>query len=156
MTPFISEWLREVVADAIIANGDPRAEARENQWSFTMSPEQAASTTQEDLASFVEEIIQIKRLELSRRHLPRMLFYLWFDEMSGRLCFSITSQIDSEKLDFNCDVAPDATPGDILSSFLTSMYLAGIPFDDLTDSCRDENSEADTSTSALDVFVSVL
>ena len=155
MSDVLREWLEDVARDEITVSDDPRVEARENQWTFSISSEQALDVSIEDFVVFISDVLSVKRLEVEQRQLPAILFYLWFDQVSGRLCFSLTSGTDPAALDFQCMVNPSAELNDILALFLASKHFNGIPFDELTAdspvlSCADQVEQ----TAILDVFVS--
>ena len=62
------EWLPEVAADAVIVDpGDIAAEARGNQWSFSLTAEEAAVVTVADVEAFATGVADARRAWLAAR-----------------------------------------------------------------------------------------
>ncbi len=73
-------------------------------------------------------IQQLKASELSHG----LLFYVWFDEQAGNLNLNFITA-NHERLPFRADLEHVDSLDIILNEFLTSKYLEGIPFEDLSD-----------------------
>ncbi|NER17539.1 hypothetical protein GWK10_09980 [Spongiivirga citrea] len=59
-----------------------------------------------------------------------MIFYLWFDEQAGQIRFNLINENHS-KLPFTSKVEFAENQKIIISDFLESEYLNGIPFSEL-------------------------
>ena len=154
MSDVLREWLEEITGDEITICDDPQVEARDNQWTFSISSEQVLEVAIEDFTRFINDVLHVKRLEVERRQLPSLIFYSWFDQISGRLCFSFTSRTDPAKLDFKCIVNHRAKLSNVLEQFLTSKHLDGIPLEEFTEESPIPSiASQDDQTPNLDVFV---
>ena len=86
------DWLAEVAADGMIVDpGDIAREARENQWSFSLTAEMAVSVTIADLETFAAGVADVRRHWLSARRSAPMMLYWWHDGQAGQLRFSLVS-----------------------------------------------------------------
>lgn len=150
----LDEWLEEIGRDELTVCDDARFEARENLRTLSLSSLEASELSVDELVVFVSNVLELKRDELTCRSLPPMLFYLWFDDVSARLCFSVISTLDPAALDFRCWVNPEAELAPLLFQFLSSTHLEGIPIGELkaTDGSESDVSES-TEPTYLDVFV---
>ena len=124
------EWLAEVAADAVLVRpGDPDAEARGNAWSFALSPEQAAAVSVADAVAFAAGVADGRRAWLAAHAAGPMTLYWWHDEQAGLLRFGLVSAPGA--LPFGCAVAPAASLAAVVSEWLNSPTLHGIPWGDL-------------------------
>jgi len=132
MNALTSAWLHEVIGDHItITPNDINFEARENQWSFGVTPEDAAIMTIGDIEDFISAVVRARSDSLKIDGTPcgMMTFYCWFDEMASQLRFSIVSA-KRDALPFACDPVDTSLPS-IASAFLSSRFHDGIPWSDL-------------------------
>jgi hypothetical protein len=150
----LNEWYDDVARDTITISDDAQTEAARNMWGFSLTSAQARELSVSDLACFVNRIGEARAEQINRRRLSRMLFYLWHDEISGRLCFSLISLRRERSPEFRCAINATATLNTIVAEYLSSAYLNGIPASELVTT---ENPLASRSLSegerVLDVFV---
>jgi len=124
-------WLAEVADDTVVVCPDDiNAEARGNQWSFSLSPEQAAGVTVADVAVFAAGVAEGRRAWLAARGIGSMVLYWWHDTLAGQLRFSLVSQAHG-RLPFGCEVVPAASFAAVVSDWLGSPALHGIPWGEL-------------------------
>lgn len=131
-------WLAEVAADAVVVEPDDMmAEADGNLWSFSLTPEQAAAVTVDEVESFAAGVAEGRRSWHIAHHAGSMVFYWWHDLQAGQLRFSLVSASHGQ-LPFNCDVVPAESLATIVSAWLASPYLHGIPWSSLQPSSSKE------------------
>jgi hypothetical protein len=122
------QWLPDVVADAVIVDpGNIAAEARGNQWSFSITLEMAAAVSITDVEAFAAGVADARRAWLSVRGAGPMVLYWWHDEQAGQLRFSLVSAAHG-RLPFGCCVIPAQSFRVIAEEWLKSPYLDGIPW----------------------------
>jgi hypothetical protein len=132
------EWLAEVVADAVVVRPcDIDAEARGNLWSFSLSPEQAIAVSVTDVEMFAAEVTAGRRAWLVADAAGPMVLYWWHDAQSGQLRFSLVSAAHG-RLPFGCDVVPATSLAAVVSDWLGSRHLHGIPRSELLTLSPDE------------------
>jgi hypothetical protein len=126
------EWLQDAVCDSVTVSEDSSVEAQDNLWRFSLTKEQACELCVDEVLEFLENVIESRRQflihELDRQS---MLMYVWFDEMAGALCLCLSSSKECTALPFSCAIDPNAKLADIVSEFLGSSYLEGIPKSEL-------------------------
>lgn len=155
-SPF-DEWLPDVTADSITVNGDVDVEARQNMWSFSLTPDQIGTLKTDDVVQFIEAIITSRSEQINKRHLPKMVIYCWYDEMANQLRFSMVSVRNGVKLPFRCPVNSTDSITDVVSRYLTlggssrkwsecSPEDTGIAYE----------AEPDMIPKALDVYATIL
>jgi hypothetical protein len=121
-------WLPDVAADAVVVDpGNIAAEAHGNQWSFSITLEQAAAVSIADVEAFAAAVAEARRAWLSARGAGPMVLYWWHDEQAGQLTFSLVSAAHG-RLPFGCRVIPAASFRVVAQAWLTSPYLEGIPW----------------------------
>jgi hypothetical protein len=129
MNAKIAAWLSDVVGDdVVVAPADLCTEARKNQWSFSVTSEEATALSTSDIEAFVSAVVRARCDALLQHDVPRgtMTFYCWFDEMASQLRFSIVSA-KRDALPFSCDLV-HASLSSIASAFLGSRFHDGIPW----------------------------
>jgi hypothetical protein len=121
--------LAEVVQDEITisSSGDNvEVEARANQWSFSISPEQAKILQPYQIVHFITTIMEARE-DVLRRHKANhaMIFYCWFDDQAAQLRLSVVSAHHGI-LPFGCRLRYTTELGEIVDHFLRSPYHGGI------------------------------
>lgn len=130
MNPF-ANWLHEVASDAIVINPtDINNECHSNMWSFSLSPEQLATVTHEDIATFIRAVASARSRQLRNYQPGSMLFYCWHDDMAGQLRFSLVSGSHGF-LPFGCTVEVIHDLRRIIDSWLASPQNQGILWHEL-------------------------
>ena len=106
-------------------------EIKHNCWGFAAPPEIADQITTSDVLEFIQLVKENykKQLALSPLNID-LVFYLWFDEMAGHLCFNFINS-NHEKLPFGCKLRSANSAEAIISAYLQSNYLEGIPWSEL-------------------------
>ena len=122
----LAEWLAEVAADAVVVRPeDIEVEARANLWSFSLTPEQVAAVSADDVVNFAAGVAEGRRSWLSSRRAGPMVLYWWHDAQAGQLRFSLVSASHG-RLPFGCEVVPAASLAEVASDWLGSPSLHGI------------------------------
>ena len=92
-----------------------------------------------------------------------MVFYTWYDEMSGNFYFSIIPKncpklLPGQELPFGCTVNKVDQLEDIISNFVNDLYKGRIPMDELeeVDPSDDYVDEEDPKKYILDVWYKLL
>lgn len=105
-------------------------ESDTHMWALSLPIDSPTILTFKDLHEFLTMLVHNCKLQIPHGITP-IIFYLWFDEQVGHLCFNI---IDADKnaLPFGCDVILVDTADDIFETFLNSKVREGmIPFDEI-------------------------
>ncbi len=134
MNAILAAWLPDVIGDVVtVAPHDVGVEARENQWSFSLTADEAAGMAVQDVEDFILAVVHARSASLLQNPLPRggMTFYCWFDEMACQLRFSIVSA-KRDGLPFACTLK-ESPLSQIVSDFLTSNYHNGIPWSEFSE-----------------------
>lgn len=155
--------LQEVVDDPMFIGSsqeDLMREIETNMWRLSCSRAIAEQLTVEDLEAFFDDVVESRRAQLRASELEHgMLFYVWFDEQAGQLRFNLISDVHSE-LPFRCQTRRVSELGKVISQFLESRWLDGIPFEELEriEGFPDVEGlvESNVSETILDVFVTNL
>jgi len=147
--------LQEIIEDKMyIGNSieDLESETSQNMWSISMSQQLANEfTTVDEIKDFLCKVINKRSEQLSESNSKNgMIFYLWFDKLSGRLRFNLISDIHL-KLPFKCEIQTIEVIDSIINEFLTYPYHDGIPFEEATD--EDDENEVTKDATALHVFL---
>ncbi len=125
------EWLAEVSKDAVVIRPDNiGAEASGNLWTFSLSPEQVTVVSVADVEEFAAGVAGGRRTWLSAHRADPMVLYRWHDEQTGQLRFSLVSASHG-RLPFTCEVVPAASLAAVVSTWLGSRHLHGIPWSEL-------------------------
>ncbi|QNR25181.1 hypothetical protein [Croceimicrobium hydrocarbonivorans] len=116
-------------------------EIRNNLWGIGIDFETARQIQWEDLAVFLKKVIAARsqQVQQSDKNM-NLLFYLWFDEQAAKLCFNFINA-NHPQLPFKAQVLYTDDMSSILSDFLQSPYLDGIPWSDLKDQNEEQPSE---------------
>ncbi len=143
------ELVDEIRRDKITIGAE---ESQDNTWAVSLTTKQAASTSPDQVATFLEQAraAYAETATSAQRGTP-LRFYAWFDEMAGQLRFSVSS-VDPLPFGAPIRVVPQAR--EIGRQFLTSDYLDGIPWSELSEvGANDAFEEAGPTPQTLDVFV---
>ena len=98
------EWLAEVAADSVVVRPDDvDVEGCRNLWSFSLSPEQAAGVTVDDVCEFAAGVAAGRRAWLTASGAGPLTMYWWHDVQAGQLRFSLVSASHG-RLPFGCAV----------------------------------------------------
>jgi hypothetical protein len=148
----LNDWLADVAADAVeVRPGDINAEAQANLWSFSLSPEQAAAVSVDDVVRFVDQVVEARRGWLRDKG-AAMVNYWWHDAQAGQLRFSLVSA-GHQRLPFGVEVVQVPDVRQIISDWLASPYLHGIPFANLD---SEQTDRPEDRPAALAVWSTVL
>jgi len=103
-------------------------EARGNLRVFSTSQAEAATLQLQDVIQALHNIITAHAQQLLEQYgnTHPMVFYCWMDEQAGQLRFSLVSAFH-QKLPFSCTVKIVEQLADVVSAFLHSLYLDGVP-----------------------------
>ncbi|KRE50589.1 hypothetical protein [Paenibacillus sp. Soil522] len=150
---FLKE-LDEIVEDKMfIGNGieDLEEEISQNTWSISMSQQLANEFTVIEMRNFFCKVISNRGEQIGKSNCKNgMIFYVWFDWLSGRLRFNLITDIHT-KLPFKCKIERLENIDSVINEFLTYPYHDGIPFEEATDD--DEGIKEDTEVDPLNVFL---
>lgn len=103
-------------------------EIQENMWCLSFSHTMLKKITQKFLSKFWDRLIQAIREQCHQEHIQiPITVYLWFDELAGQLRFNTLSGRKKD-LPFGCTLRFVNDMQEIFNDFLTSPYLAGIPW----------------------------
>lgn len=132
-TEFLKE-LEEIVLDKLyIGNkqADQNLEIKNNTWSISVSNALLSTLTKNDFDVFFKKVVSNRSLQVKElKPEGKILFYLWFDEMSAQLKFCIASDFGLE-LPFGCRIELINSYEVIINDFLAFRYHDGIPLDEL-------------------------
>ena len=98
MNETLKVWLAELKENDLVC--DPlnvSNETKNNYWSFTFPEEDDVDASEAE--EFFEAIAALK----AEQCIGKMLFYVWYDEMSHHLCYCVAS-VSKEELPFGCTV----------------------------------------------------
>ena len=132
------EWLTEVAADAVVVRpvfvilvgcGNRGAGAR--------APEQAAIVTIADVVVFSNAVADGRRVWLSAHGARPMVLFWWHDTPAGQLRFSMVSAAHGQ-LPFGCEIVGASSLASIVSNWLRSKTLHGIPWSEFQEFSPDE------------------
>lgn len=138
-----AEYLRDldkfIIEPIFVGNGisDFEREISENMLAISISFEIAKECKVTDFLDFFERLIQNRRKQLEAYPDRRMLFYVWFDEQAAQLRLSLISA-EHKVPPFGAEIRLAALD-EIITDFLRSKYLAGIPLSEF--SIADPESE---------------
>ncbi|WP_204263115.1 hypothetical protein [Spongiivirga citrea] len=125
---------KEVIRDRIFittATDQLETEIESNCWSLSLSKEQAGFVSTHEFAALLDLIKQNRTEQLNNSDYDvNLIFYLWFDEQAGQIRFNLINENHS-KLPFTSKVEFAENQKIIISDFLESEYLNGIPFSEL-------------------------
>ena len=131
-------WLEEVSADEVVVDADEiREEAIGNLRYFSVTREEAAAVTLDDIDAFAAKVVDACRAQLLAQDAPPMVIYWWHDFQAGHLRFSMVSAAHG-RLPFGCRVIPAAGIRQIAEEWLSSPWLHGIDLSTLRCAPLDE------------------
>jgi len=109
-------------------------EAKENRWSFRVDLKYCNS---DDLKVFYQAIIDSRRKFLRENNITQgIVFYTWYNAMSGGFYFSIIPKnfknlLPGEEVPFDCIVNRVNSTDDLIEEFVNDKYKGSIPLDEL-------------------------
>jgi hypothetical protein len=153
----------EIIEDDIILSDEfnDLDEALKNRWSFGVD---LRYCTADDLKVFYEAIINSRRKFLKEKNIAQqMIFYTWYDGMSGNFYFSIIPQDwnklpPGKELPFGGIINKVESVDDIIEEFVNDKYKGVIPMDEFetVDSFEELDYEDYTSNFTLNVWSTTL
>lgn len=121
--------LQEIVTDKIYIGStieEIDKEISNNCWSISITQEQCNELKEEDFTDFFEKVINNRKGQIKdSKYNNGMIFYLWFEQQSGRLRFNLISDFH-KRLPFKCELI-EVNLNDIVTEFLKYKYHDGIP-----------------------------
>lgn len=155
--------LYEIIEDPIVLSTDAQEvdESRANQWSFGVSLKYCNA---HDIKSFYKSLINARTSYLLENNFhTKMIFYTWYDQMSGNFYFSIIPENWSklqpgQALPFGCTINKVNSLEKIISLFLKDKYKGVIPFEELKegDPSYETDEEEEARKNILDVWATIL
>lgn len=137
----LSEWLRDNAWDPIAACDDMMDEANHNMHRLFLSTEDAKAISVADICKAFNIYSDIMKSKLVDNRFCNLLLYVWHDEMSGSLCISCISNSHLPAMPFACRVNTNVSLDEIVTSFLNSKYLDGIPTNELQTIQHDHDAD---------------
>jgi hypothetical protein len=108
-----------------------RQEIEYNCWYLGATFDIIAQATITDFLEFIQKVKESYKNQLNNSQFDiDLIFYLWFDEMTGQLCFNFINS-NHDKLPFACKLKHTDKQEEIIDKFRNSKYLEGIPHDEL-------------------------
>ena len=103
-----------------------------NHWTLSAPTDIISQTTTTDFLEFIQKVKDNYKNKLDKSQFDiDLIFYLWFDEMAGHLCFNFINS-NHDKLPFRCRLKQTDRPEEIVDHYLKSMYHEnGIPWNEL-------------------------
>lgn len=134
------ENIDEIISDKIYLTenlNELNKEIEINHWSIGIDYETAKNINNDDLEDFFRKVVKnrISQLDKSDKNID-LIFYSWFDEQAGNLNFNFINS-GHENLPFSTELEFVDSLDNIISDFLNSRYLDGIPMDELEDVSED-------------------
>lgn len=134
------ENINEIITDKIYLAeklDELNKEIEINHWSIGIDTETAKTIENNDLGDFLRKVIKnrISQLDKSDKNMD-LIFYSWFDEQAGNLNLNFINS-GHENLPFSTELEFVDSLDTIISDFLNSRYLDGIPLDELEDDSED-------------------
>lgn len=145
----LSQWINENAWAPYVRSHDINVEAIGNLSRLTADDLGPDLPLPAELAQALHCFIGIRRQLLSphKEWLP-ITVYVWHDEPAGALCISAVSGAHGSILPFTCRIRHERLLLPIVTSFLASCCLDGIPWDDLSV----KTTASDTSDVELSVY----
>ena len=136
-------------------------ECMENQWSFGVELKYCNAS---DILAFYRAIIGARKQYLIDNNIDiKMIFYTWYDPISGHFYFSVIPQNWSklspdQELPFGCTVNKVKKLEDIIANFVNDSYKGRIPIHKLeeVDPSEDTENDEDPKSYILDVWSTIL
>jgi hypothetical protein len=115
-----------------------------NFWILSAPTDIISQITITDFLEFIQKVKDNYKYQLDKSQLNiDLIFYLWFDEMAGQLCFNFINS-NHDKLPFGCRLIMTDRPEEIVDQYLKSNYQEGIPWNELeTIETPEEIADAD-------------
>jgi hypothetical protein len=102
-----------------------------NFWILSAPTDIISQITITDFLEFIQKVKDNYKYQLDKSQLNiDLIFYLWFDEMAGQLCFNFINS-NHDKLPFGCRLIMTDRPEEIVDQYLKSNYQEGIPWNEL-------------------------
>ena len=141
------EKINEIKSDKIYLTenlNELNKEIEINHWSIGVDSETAKKINNNDLEDFLRKVVQnrISQLDKSDKNMG-LIFYSWFDEQAGNLNFNFINS-GHENLPFGAELEFVDSLDTIISDFLNSRYLDGIPWEELEDVTGDSDVNEET------------
>ncbi len=141
---FLKE-LDEIIEDKLFIGDsmdDLDNEISQNTWSISMSQELANEFTTEDLKSFFNHVQNNRKEQILKYSDHNMIFYVWFDWLSGQLRFNLISDFH-KKLPFGGKYKIIENIELILNEFLQFPYHDGLPIIEIEEEAEEDEVEED-------------
>lgn len=86
-----------------------------------------------EIIEFLNKVKLNRQAQLQNSSLKiNLIYYLWHDEQAGQLRFNFINAAH-QTLPFGCAVSLIKSEEEVVADFLSSNYLQGIPWEELTD-----------------------
>ncbi|WP_202914588.1 hypothetical protein [Paenibacillus antri] len=122
--------LNEIIIDTLFigkTKDDLKTEIANNTWGIGITNEVAARIETNDFILFLNKVIQNREHQITQSTLDHgMLFYVWVDHLAGQLRLNLISDYHT-KLPFGCDIEITDNLESIITEFILSPFLNGIP-----------------------------
>lgn len=141
MHPTLQRWRAALDSASLVSIGESDELALANQQIFSLTKSELTELSKDDLLTFIDGSYRTfaKKLGSSSRSL---LFYAWFDEMSGTLRLSATAGHGPEDLPFSCQLDARDVPGLVVDELLRGETVEGLlPQDFRSEEFDDELDE---------------
>ncbi len=97
-----------------------------NLWYLSAPTDILSQTTTTDFLEFIQKVKDNYKCQLDKSHLAiDLIFYLWFDEMAGQLCFNFINS-NHDKLPFGCKLKITDRPEEIVDQYLKKLFRISI------------------------------
>jgi hypothetical protein len=142
----------EVAALFLTERTDLLEEIRSNMISLGLPGTLSKSVSVENLQSFLQRVKRNRLQQLADSSLNvHLIYYLWVDEMAGRLRAGFINSNHS-KLPFACSYQLVDSEEKILTAFLQSPWLNGIPWEELSPTVENKQLVEEGTGFELAVF----
>jgi hypothetical protein len=132
---FFNDLLKQISEPLYLTDktSELNEEIYSNNWILSAPSEIIFQSTTIDFLEFIEKVKDNYKNQLDKSTLDiDLLFYLWFDEMAGQLCFNFINS-NHDKLPFSCKLKHIERPEEIIDKFLKSNYHDEIPWNEFED-----------------------
>lgn len=151
----------EIIKDDIVLSNPAKEvnECLQNRWSFAVDFKYC---NMNDLLVLYQSIIDSRRDYLIQNKIEiKMIFYTWYDSMSGNLNFSLIPQnwsklLPDQELPFGCAVNKVNKLADIILNFINDPYKGAIPIDEFKVGDLQDDDDDDQTEHILDVWSIIL
>lgn len=139
--------IKEIVTDKIYLTenlDELNKEIENNHWSIDIDSDTAKNIKNEELKVFLSKVVKnrIVQLDNSDKNID-LIFYSWFDGQAGNLNLNFINA-GHEILPFRAEFEFVNSIDAIISDFLGSRNLDGIPWDELEDASGDSDVNDET------------